>query len=308
MTNSTANAPAETQESPDHWPLHYFADDLKLFVEIELPRIDATCSAAELRPIREKLQEFERFCSGQDDPPQVQEVPAPAEDSSPVQLLLSDFGSYCRQLAQEWQHLDRPTRRRLRSRLARVLHRGGTSGKEGDDVHWSELVLSSLALMAWLVLFAIGYTMHAKPYEDVIKEPLASIHGISEMAVFIGALLMFIVACIPTNVLLLACVTGTLGTAYRRATGHREDGHQRSRAHDYLCALTTSFFVYLILIGGMLSLSVAEILTYESQEKYLKLAGTISMCAFLVGYDRNIVAWMLRRVATFLTQSDKVAT
>jgi hypothetical protein len=124
------------------------------------------------------------------------------------------------------------------------------------------------------------------------------------MLVFIGALFMFILTSIPTNVLLLACLTGVLGTAYRRATGHREDARSRSRAHDYLCSLTTAFFVYLILIGGLLSLSVAEVLTYETQEKYLKLAGSVSMFAFLVGYDRHIVAWMLRRVATFLTQSE----
>ena len=302
MTNQTAGDPAGM------WLSHFFADDLRMIIETDLPRIRPRCSPDEMRRIREQLNGLRQYCSAEVDPPQPADLPEPEKDASPADQLIYDISCFGKRLGDEWKHLDRTDRRRLRAALARVLSTEKPVDAISDSIHWEEFLIAGFAIFAWLVLFAIGYTVHAGPYEDVIKEPLAAKTGTLELAAFVGALFMFIISCIPTNVLLLACLTGTLGTAYRRATGHSDHSGQRSKSHDYLCALTTSFFVYIILIGGLLSLSVAEVLTYETQEKYLKLAGTVSVFAFLVGYDRHLVAWMLRRAATFLTQAETAST
>ena len=286
------------------WLCHHFADDLRLIIETDVPRVEPLCTPAELRDIRALIGDIEQFCLGDGEPPQRAKSPEPTPEATPAQLQIHDIGDFCERLSAEWGRLERSDRRRLRAALTRAFsvlkHPQGISA----TINWDEFAIALFAVMAWIVLFAIGYTVHAAPYEEILKEPRTPQQGTIELVSFVGALFMFIMASIPTNVLLLACLTGVLGTAYRRTTGHREHQNPPSKAHDYLCAITTGFFVYLIMIGGLLSLSVAEVLTYETQEKYLKLAGTVSMFAFLVGYDRQIVAWLLRRAASFLTQSE----
>ena len=287
------------------WFFHSCAEQLRAFVSRDLPQLKSNSTQIEWQRADDLLKRFEAFCHGDGtSPPEVAIVDLPA-NASPAQTLAFEISDFCHDVGVEWATLNVVDQRHLRVVLAHVFDAATAESKNESGTNWIDAVVVILATAAWVILFAIGYTVHAGPYQDVISEPQAVKGDVSELAVFIGALLMFIIASIPTNVMLLACLAGVLGTGYRRVNYQNGEGRLTSRPQDYTLAITTSFFFYLVVIGGLLSLSVAEILTYETQEKHLKLAGTVSMCAFLVGYDRNIVAWMLQRVATFLMQNDE---
>jgi hypothetical protein len=164
-------------------------------------------------------------------------------------------------------------------------------------VNWGEVAVAALAAITWITLFTIGYTVHAGPFQEILKEPPG-------LLIFVGAIVMFTLASVPTNVLLLALVAGALGTAYRRAKGMLSHGHRLTKAQDYMFAVTSSFFVYVCLLAGLMTLTVADALTAETAEKQIQLAATASLCAFLVGYDRKLLGWMLRRAARFFTTFD----
>lgn len=279
------------------WVIHYFSEDLRKIVHEDYPRVRSLCTPKEIESIDAELKQIRAFCQA-GDPPKPAESSESISNPTAGQALLDDLREFCKELATEWDHLAVPDRVRLRTHLKRAFRQSDSTIRLNKRIQWDEAAIAACAIAGWTILFAIGYAVHAKPFEDVIKEPVAGITGFRELMAFGGALFMFIIASIPTNVLMLSCLAGGLGTAYRRATGHSH----ASKSQDYLFSMTASFFVFIILIGGLLTLSVAEILTNETQEKHLKLAGTASMCAFLVGYDRQLLAWLLRRAASLMTQ------
>lgn len=292
----------DSTQASERWIFHYFTDDLRRILKKELPRIRRNCTAEEMRCISELVERIHSFCRSGTFIPPATDGPSP-ENASPSQHFLHELRLFCRDLSKELEYLTPADRRFLRAELTRVFRPQPSPLSIISSIEWLELAIAGCSLIAWVILFAIGYAVHAGPYEDVIKEPRVSEHGIPEVLEFSGALSLFIMSSIPTNVLLLSCLAGCLGTAFRRAVG-RSDPSLKSRSDDYVFSMTASFFIYIILIGGLLTLSVADILTNETQEKHLKLAGTASMCAFLVGYDRQLLASLLQRAASFMMQSD----
>jgi len=299
----------ETQPVGDAY-IHYFTGDLqKILADYHNARRES--SVTDWKSARRALHALRDFCILDEPLPQVGEAEILARDASPAKMLTCEIAQFCRKLQEEWERISPSCREVLRSALAREFHRGRGSNRRPGHVHWNdhlpdwtEVVLAVVAAAAWVVLFAVGYTVHAGPYEDVLKEPQIAQNGIPELVAFAGALFMFIIASIPTNVLLLALIAGVLGTAFRRAKGNPTNGRLLTRAQDYTFSITSSFFVYIGLLAGLMTLTVADALTAETAEKQIQLAGTVSICAFLVGYDRKLLGWMLRRAAQFFTNRE----
>lgn len=302
--NESAVTDHESQHRLGAWFLHYWADDLREIVK-PVAKIRRTSTPDEWEPVRRMLAQLDEFCRGTGEPPHSESDPVLLPEASRCQVLAFEIADFCRRLHDEWQLLDAASRQRLRAVLSHVLHRGTHHEQAPRVVQWDEVVVAALGVVAWVTIFAIGYTVHAGPYEDVLKEPDVMGGWFSGILAFCGALSMFILSSIPTNVLLLACIAGGLGTAYRRAKGHSARDQRANRAQDYMFAVTSSFFVYVGLLAGLMTLTVADALTHETAEKHIQLAGTVSICAFLVGYDRTIVVWMLQRAAKLLISTEE---
>jgi hypothetical protein len=244
------------------------------------------------------LKQLCEFANGSGAPPLADSLNV--DDQSRVEESMSRLHKFLDRLNDEFPNADQPTKDRVRLALRQVF----TPASPVSSIHWAEVVMAAGLFLGWLVVFTMGYTMSAKPYETNLKASLLDKGFIDAMSTFIPNLVLFIFSSIPTNVLLLSGLAACLGTAYRRANGREDQSNRIGMPQDYLCSIATSFVVYISIIAGMLTLSVAETITNESQEKQLQLAGTISLCSFLVGYDRELVVWMLRRAASFFSQRE----
>lgn len=152
------------------------------------------------------------------------------------------------------------------------------------------LLVSLLAAIGWVWFFVIGYTVHAKPYEELLGEP----NEVS-ISALVGAVVMFAMSSIPTNVLILSLFAGVLGTALRHAAS-ADDQRPVVRA-DYTFGITGAFVVYLLILSGFLTLTVSDTMAAETAEKQIKLAAIGSLFSFVIAYDHSLIPRMLRRVA-----------
>src|SRR5262249_12966615 len=140
-----------------------------------------------------------------------------------------------------------------------------------------------------------GGVVSTEPY----RKPLVAPHalGLGE-ALFCW---FVVVTCYTaTNPAFLACLAAFLGGIARRV---RIDGEGADTSNDswssqkkaYLSAIMRGFFLYLVVLSGLLLLTTQAI-TNPSQEQYVRLAGTISVLSFLVGSDTTLFARIMHRV------------
>ena len=280
----------------------FFRDDLRIILA-KLTKLRRLCAPKDLSQIEEALSSLTAFSVGKCDqlPLQTSDATNP-KGAGDCEVFLAEMAGFCQSLQAEWTLLGARGQSQLRTLLRRLLvHK---PNRMAQEVQWDEVAIAGFGVITWVTVFSVGYTVSAKPYELVLKQPGSLGAGISEIGAVLGSLFMFILASVPTNTLLLACIAGCLGTAYRRAKSDAVADHRAHRAQDYMFAVTASFFVYLALLAGLMTLTVADSITNESQEKQIQLAGTVSICAFLVGYDRNILVWMLQKAAKLLTSTD----
>lgn len=76
----------------------------------------------------------------------------------------------------------------------------------------------------------------------------------------------------------------------------REDYGDDDIANPYVSAVIRGFFVFLVLLSGVLIL-LEKLFDSPTQEQYLRLAGFVSLLSFLVGYNPHLFARLLKRIA-----------
>jgi hypothetical protein len=289
----------DSETRHDDWTLEKVVDELREIVHQELPQVTLMGTTEELSEFQKTLLSIQKFAntSGNDGLSEIAKAARHVEPHSKVKHSVARLYEFCNESSQSWERLDSDNVREQ----WRASFRAALSFVQGPaPIEWREVVIVGVVFVLWIFTFALGYTMHAKPYQSVIEEPGKDI----SLYTLFGAVFMFILSSIPTNVLLLSGLAGCLGTAYRRASTEDVRLRNINIAQDYLCGITTSFVVYICMLAGLLALSVADTITNETQEKHIQLAGTVSLCSFLVGYDRQLVVWLLRRAANFFSQED----
>lgn len=297
---------------------HLFCGDLRAAIRTyRLARSAPGFQPEDWRTFAQVLDQLQSWCrDGLRFPTPLSPFPTPLSPESPAGAQpsaatreLQWLGELCKSLDREYQRLAPQQQSELRDALRLEFERIDRDPLP-EQLQWSEVVIAGVATASWIFLFAIGYTVHASPFETYLASP--SFYSLGDFVLFFGNLLMFIVASIPTNVLLLSVIAGVIGTSYRRCKRSNASLLRLSRSRDYLFAITSAFFVYIALLAGLMTLTVSDTLTSETAEKQIQLAATTSICAFLVGYDRKLLARMLRRAARFvnnqLEESESPAT
>ena len=298
MTSPTAPSTGTEPSLGDSYK-HLFCGDLRAAIlTYRLARSAPDFQPEDWRTFAQVLNQLQAWCRDGLRFPTPAAPQPPAGSPSPLAIRETQrLAELCTFLDRQYQLLPSQQQSELRDAL-RLEFEGTDRDPPPEQLQWSEVIVAGVATASWIFLFAIGYTVHAGPFETYLASP--SFYNFGSFLLFFGNLVMFIVASIPTNVLLLSVIAGVIGTSYRRCKRSNASLLRLSRSRDYLFAITSSFFVYIGLLAGLMTLTVSDTLTSETAEKQIQLAATTSICAFLVGYDRKLLGRMLRRAARFV--------
>lgn len=125
----------------------------------------------------------------------------------------------------------------------------------------------------------------------------------------IWAFLVVVVSFTPSNLALLCCTAGVLGAMGRRMQLSAEvDPDTLDRTYPYLSAILRGFFVFLVVISGVLVLIEDPILSTSSPEQYVRFGGLLSLTSFVINYDPSLFAMLLDQVRDRLEEREDVTT
>lgn len=215
-----------------------------------------------------------------------------------------------------------------RGGLARVVDPMG-----GGRVVWAALG-GLLATALWIAMFTVGLAVPSQPFRDGLlalaggdAPPGAFRVETAWDAVY--ALVIIAFCYTPTNLAMLCCLAALVGCLAYAATN--SGGPERERIEETvlvstdapsvahvakvtevskesgpveksmiplrptISAITWGFFIYLFLISGMM-LAVETPFSSTSPDQYLRLAGTASLLAFVVGWRPELLTHLVSQV------------
>jgi len=179
-------------------------------------------------------------------------------------------------------------------------------------------ILGSLAVLAWLLVFAAGLLIDSKPYRDRISpQPAVAIAASGSEVTGTGqtpvipsrptsvdlnwrAFGMTMLVFTPLNAALLVLIAGFIGGCASnitfsaqsppapggKAPADQELQTQRAlfRTENPFASMLRSFLVYIGFIAGVYITGNAPFAN-ATTDQYVRFAGTLSLLAFVVGYD-----------------------
>jgi hypothetical protein len=177
---------------------------------------------------------------------------------------------------------------------------------------FTRVAIGVFALIAWLGFFSAGLLVETTPYRrflapeafekqaknEVRASDAAEKYKGSAGFAFIAALLCFT----PTNLIFLTLIAGLLGGCASNVAAESVPIDQKTRINPrrlmYMeetpwSAVMRSFIVFLCVIAG-LYLGVDDPFKDTTSAQYLRLAGTLSALAFVVGYDPSRIEQWIR--------------
>ncbi|HVN31605.1 MAG TPA: hypothetical protein VMT45_06425 [Thermoanaerobaculaceae bacterium] len=162
-----------------------------------------------------------------------------------------------------------------------------------------DVALLWIGLLLWFVLFLIGTLVASAPY----RVKFASLEG-GPKAILTNAAVVVLAYTMP-NVALLCILASVLGAVGAEA-GLGSDAQdskisERDVTSPRSSAVLRGFLVYLTMISGVIVF--AETPAEPTQAQYVKLAGVMSVVAFLVSYRPALFGRLLERGGKILSGS-----
>lgn len=172
-----------------------------------------------------------------------------------------------------------------------------------------------LVFFFWLALFTGGITVDTRPSRCLVsQESVKALEdqttsrtnpcdqfGAVTKTMFLQASGIILLWFLPINLALICASSGVLGTFGNRAD-LSDDASPRptqDNTNPYISAMLRGFFVYLIMISGLLLLDINPF-SNPSPAQYIRLAGFLSLFGFVLSYQprlfREIVVWTYRRI------------
>lgn len=192
----------------------------------------------------------------------------------------------------------------------------------------------SLVTALWIALFTVGLSVPSQPFRDGLlavgaSTPPPNAYPVTGPASALYALVVTCFSYTPTNLAILCCtasLVGCLGFSAMNRNGNSKhenaDTHEKGEGTDAhaagkkptahakhnlakgslslrpaVSAVTWGFFIYLFLISGTL-IAVENPFATTSPEQYLRLAGTASLLAFVVGWQPEVLMRLVAQVGT----------
>jgi hypothetical protein len=170
-----------------------------------------------------------------------------------------------------------------------------------------ELIMGSVSLVTWFVLFAGGILINTEPYRNRIG-------GGEGSASLLTSWLIVLLFWTITNVGILACVSAILGALGRRTRFTMQaamDPDIDSLPEDtmgalvfYYSAVMRGFGIYALVFAGLFVLATEAFVKPQAGD-YLRLAATMSIASFYAGYDPTVFAVMLLRAKRLFDATDR---
>ncbi|MGE3109997.1 MAG: hypothetical protein AB7G11_06245 [Phycisphaerales bacterium] len=220
-------------------------------------------------------------------------------------------------------------------------HHAGRLARWSQPVGGPKVVGAALGGMVvtalWIAMFTVGLSVPSLPFRSGLLAVGSSttppdafqINGPLDA---IYALTVVCFAYTPTNLVLLCCLASLIGCLGYYATtngvaSHTPPTHPHADDHDLaagphspsrdhpadtlslrpaISAVMWGFFIYLFLISGTL-LAMENPFASTTPEQYLRLAGTASLLAFVVGWQPEVITRLVTQIGRSRISSDKPA-
>ena len=168
--------------------------------------------------------------------------------------------------------------------------------KEHKGLSPRQTALIFVIIALWIMVFLGGILVNSEPYREIVssysltasKAPAVNPDSESDTINVFTAWLVVVFFYTPTNILLLAMVSGVLGALSRMARLHTQEEDElelpSDKTNPLISGMLRGVFVYLLLISGMLIIN-EEPFIKPTQVQYLRLAGFLSLLSFLLSYN-----------------------
>ncbi|MBN1482489.1 hypothetical protein EH223_10630 [candidate division KSB1 bacterium] len=154
------------------------------------------------------------------------------------------------------------------------------------------------SVFLWLVVFLPGLTISSMPYRAALQQSIT-----------FENLFMTLLTYTVTNVAILCCIAGMIGAMtrdmYERVTERRADkssARAKKSAGLVIAGVLRSFLIYILFLSGVYLATNAPFENTTPQQ-YVRVAGLISVFAFLVGYDPKLFTKIVDSFASTVPQS-----
>ena len=155
-----------------------------------------------------------------------------------------------------------------------------------------DIVILWLLAIVWLVAFLAGTLINSAPY----RERITAFDGTG--VTLTRDTLVVVFTYTLTNVAILCMSAGVLGQLGARAIlladSHTEPNVPPDRTSPGSSAVLRSFLVYLAFLAGVLVFG--ETPASPTQSQYVRLAGAMSLVAFVVSYRPALFGQILERI------------
>lgn len=251
----------------------------------------------------------------------VADTHAPAAEGQSDMLslgtIVGELRGYADDIAGSWERLSPEDRGRIQ-RVVRELGRAAAD-KAGRPPPANRplppaagqgwmFAGGGILAVSWLIVFAVGFSVPTAPH----LETLDATHLADTSAQTVLKSIVIVIFCsTPTNPGILACLAALLGgiSSWIHVDGTAPSENDRSASLQRICfaPMLRGFFMYLSLLAGLLLLTTQAI-THATQDQYVQLAGTVSVFAFMIGYDPNVFRKLMGRVNGWAVQREEQTT
>lgn len=238
-------------------------------------------------------------------------LPAEAAGHATLDAVRRDIEEMTRELEANLVKLDADDRQALAEPLGRqTITASGAAPLTGSApaaalqraVVRAPLAWAMAAIVGWIVLFATGVSIPSAPYITMLDQMTTAQTSFLGL---LGAGMMVVLCSTFTNPGILSCLAAFLGGVAKRVQAESPPfdagGDGPSAAAACMSAVVRGFFLYLVMLSGLLLLTTKAI-TDSTQEQYVQLAGTVSVLAFMVGYDADFFFRIMRRLDDWTQQ------
>lgn len=167
----------------------------------------------------------------------------------------------------------------------------------------SEVVIGVSTIFLWVCFFLAGIVVETASIRELVSK-----RQMSSITEGVGAWFILLTSYTVTNFAILSCLAAIIGKFSRRSLSFETASLNglapaptatfREVMVFYSVATARGFVIYLMLTGGLILLTTSAV-TESSTEEYIKLASTLSIMAFMAGYDAEIFMRAIDRITTF---------
>jgi hypothetical protein len=189
---------------------------------------------------------------------------------------------------------------------ARIVGRRAFSDlteQPGRPVMLKEMLFGILMFVFWTGFFSLGAFV---PTKEARQALIGS--GPPSLASWLENGAVAICCYTLTNILFLSCFASMLGCMMCRWRVRNEAVPKQVQALDlmpraysperlYLSAFLRGFFLYLLVVSGLLVVSNEGAVQDTTFSQYIRLAGFISAFSFAAGYDPSIIYRLISRIS-----------